>query len=82
MEKGNVMPDILHRVGIKERPKKVFEALSTIQGLRHWWVIDTTGDTKQGSIINFGFCEMKVVKSEPKKLVKWKCVRGPKDWVG
>jgi uncharacterized protein YndB with AHSA1/START domain len=54
------MPDILHRVGINSKPKKVFEALSTIEGLCHWWVIETTGDTKQGGIINFGICEMKV----------------------
>jgi uncharacterized protein YndB with AHSA1/START domain len=60
---GVVMPDILHRVGIKDKPKKVFEALSTIEGLCHWWVTETTGDTTQGAIINFGFCEMKVVKS-------------------
>jgi hypothetical protein len=54
------MPDILHRVGIKDTPKKVFEALSTIEGLCHWWVIEITGDTKQGGIINFGFGEMNV----------------------
>jgi hypothetical protein len=28
---GEIMPDILHRVGIKATPKKVFEALSTIE---------------------------------------------------
>ena len=76
------MPDILHRVGIKATPEKVFKALSTIDGLRHWWTVETTGDTKKGGIIDFGFCEMKVVKSEPKKIVQWKCVRGPKEWVG
>jgi uncharacterized protein YndB with AHSA1/START domain len=76
------MPDILHRVGINVKPKKVFEALSTIEGLRHWWVTETTGDTMQGAMINFGFCEMKVVLSKQNKLVKWKCVRGPEDWIG
>jgi hypothetical protein len=75
------MPDILHRVGIKGTSEKVFKTLSTIDGLRHWWVTETTGDTKQGGIINFGFCEMKVVESKPNKLVKWKCVRGPEDWI-
>jgi len=37
------MPDILHRVGIKSASKKVFEALSTINGLSHWWIVDTKG---------------------------------------
>jgi len=76
------MPDILHRVGINVKPKKVFKALSTIEGLRHWWTLETNGDTVKGAIINFGFCEMKVVTSNINKLVKWKCVRGPEDWIG
>jgi uncharacterized protein YndB with AHSA1/START domain len=76
------MPDILHRVGIKTTPEKVFEALSTVEGLSHWWVADTAGDAKQGGIILFGFSDMKVVELKPNKLVKWKCVRGPEEWVG
>ena len=76
------MPDILHRVGIKVKPKKVFEALSTIDGLRHWWTVETSGDVRKNGFINFGFCEMKVVESKPNKLVRWKCIRGPKEWNG
>lgn len=75
------MPDILHRVGIKTTPEKVFQALSTVEGLTHWWIRDTAGDAKQGGIILFGFSDMKVVELKPNKLVKWKCVRGPKEWV-
>ena len=75
------MPDILHRVGVNSKPKRVFEAVSTIEGLLHWWVIETSGDAKQGGVINFGFCKMKVVESKPYNLVKWKCVRGPEDWI-
>ncbi|RPI04960.1 MAG: SRPBCC domain-containing protein [Ignavibacteriae bacterium] len=76
------MPDILHRVGIKGTPDKVFEALSTIEGLCHWWTTETTGDAKKGGFINFGFCDMKVIESKPDELVKWECVRGPEDWIG
>ncbi len=76
------MPDIVHRVGIKSTPKKVFEALTTIKGLSHWWIVGTKGKAKQGGTIHFGFADMKVVESKPNKLVKWKCVKGPKDWVG
>ena len=43
------MPDILHRVGIKASPEKVFEALSTIDGIRHWWVVETAGETKMAA---------------------------------
>jgi len=76
------MPDILHRVGIKSTPKKVFEALTTINGLSHWWIVNTRGKAKQGGKILFGFADMRVVELKTDKLVKWKCVRGPKEWVG
>ena len=76
------MPDILHRVGINAAPKKVFEALTTIDGLSHWWVVGTKGNPAIGEIIDFDFAEMKVVESKPNKVVKWKCVKGPEDWVG
>lgn len=75
------MPDILHRVGINSRPEKVFEALSTVAGLAHWWTTETAGEAKPGGIIHFGFCDMKVVELKPPELVKWKCVRGPQEWV-
>jgi hypothetical protein len=63
-------------------PEKVYEALATIDGLRHWWIVEATGDTEKGGLIDFGFCEMEVVASEPGKLVHWKCTRGPDEWVG
>jgi uncharacterized protein YndB with AHSA1/START domain len=46
-KEGEIMPDIIHRVGIKATPKKVFEALSTIDGLSHWWVVGTKGNPKK-----------------------------------
>jgi hypothetical protein len=76
------MPDILHRVGINAAPEKVFKALSTIDGLRHWWIVETKGNAKKGGLIDFGFCKMNVVESKPGKLVHWKCMRGPKEWIG
>ncbi len=82
MEGGKIMPDILHRVGIKSTPQKVFKALSTIDGLSHWWIVGTEGNPKQGGIIDFEFAKMRVMESKPNKVVKWKCVNGPKEWVG
>ncbi len=76
------MPDILHRVGIAVSPHKVYEALATIDGLRHWWIVDAVGDAGKGGVIDFGFCAMDVVASEPEKLVRWTCTRGPDEWVG
>jgi len=75
------MPDILHRVGIKTSPEKLFGALSTTDGLSHWWVVNTKGDPKLGGIIDFGFVDMKVIELKPNTLVKWKCIRGPQEWM-
>ena len=75
------MPNILHRVGINAPPAKVFGALTTIEGLRHWWVGETRGNTDTGGLIDFGFCQMKVIESIPDSLVHWKCVSGPNEWV-
>ncbi|MFC5519317.1 SRPBCC family protein [Polaromonas jejuensis] len=76
------MPDILHRVGVDAPLEKVFNALSTIEGLQHWWISETTGETSVGGLINFGFCQMRVLESKPFSLVHWKCTTGPDEWVG
>jgi uncharacterized protein YndB with AHSA1/START domain len=80
------MPDILHRVGIQGAAAKVFEAVATLDGLSHWWIIGTTGDAKPGGTIHFrpegGGFDMKVLESKPVELVRWKCVGGPDEWIG
>src|SRR4051812_4353715 len=75
------VPDILHRIGTSATPEKVFAALTTIDGLRRWWVSSATGDAKKGGRIDFGFCDMQVVAAEPGQRVQWRCVRGPAEWV-
>jgi uncharacterized protein YndB with AHSA1/START domain len=80
------VPDILHRVGIASTPKKVYQALATLEGLSRWWIVGTTGDTKVGGTIRFepegGGFDMQVLESKPSELVKWKCVGGPPEWIG
>ena len=80
------MPDILHRVGIASTRDKVYQALATLDGLSHWWITGTTGDTKVGGTLHFapegGGFAMKVLASEPGQMVRWKCVDGPEEWVG
>lgn len=86
------MADIIHRVGIKASPHKVFAALSTINGLAGWWTANTTGSTDVGKTITFQFHDpkgkiidemgMEVVKQEPFKRVQWQCIKGPDEWIG
>ena len=75
------MPDIIHRVGIKASAGKVFRAISTIDGLTHWWIVSTKGKTKKGGTIDFGFTKMRVMESVASKRVKWRCVNGPDEWL-
>jgi uncharacterized protein YndB with AHSA1/START domain len=76
------MPDILHRVGINAKPQKVYTALTTLEGLRGWWVSSTKGKASKGGSIDFEFCRMKVVAAVPGSLVHWRCTHGPDEWVG
>jgi uncharacterized protein YndB with AHSA1/START domain len=73
--------DILHRVGIDVPAAKVFEALTTLEGLCAWWT-PTKGNAAQGGRLDFAFCGMDVVAAEPGKLVHWRCTSGPDEWLG
>ena len=75
------MPDILHRVGIDAPPERVLAALTTLEGLRGWWVSEAAGEPDAGGIVDFGFCRMRVVELDADQLVRWHCVEGPEDWV-
>jgi uncharacterized protein YndB with AHSA1/START domain len=81
------MPEIKHLLHINAPRQKVYDALTTINGLSHWWTTQTSGDTKPGGIIEFRFGEqflnkMKVLELKPNELIKWECVGGPPDWIG
>ena len=76
------MPDILHRVGIAGPPAPVYEALTTIDGLAHWWTTAATGNAAAGGEVDFGFCRMAVTEARPDTTVRWRCVGGPPEWVG
>ena len=81
------MVDILHRVGVeKASPEKVYEALTTVDGLAAWWTDQTTGDPEVGGTLEFRFLpggfDMEVVELEPAKRVRWQVADGPPEWVG
>ncbi len=76
------MADIVHRVGIGAPIEKVYEVLTSVDGARAWWDSGATGDAKEGGLITFfKKVDMKVVEARPNELVKWKCVRGPEEWM-
>jgi hypothetical protein len=67
-------------------------ALSTIEGLAGWWTKEMTGTSKMGGTIAFRFRDpegdimgamnMEVVAQNTNKNVHWRCISGPKEWVG
>jgi uncharacterized protein YndB with AHSA1/START domain len=85
------MVDIVHRVGIKAPASKVYQALSTIDGLARWWTEQTTGDSKVGGHIDFRFRTeggdeiggfgMRVLELAPDHKVRWRVETGPAEWV-
>ncbi len=86
------MANIIHRIGIKVPAAKVYKALSTIDGLAHWWTEEVEGDEQIGGKITFTFRSetgdikgqmmMEVKKLDPQKHVSWRCVKGPEEWIG
>ena len=73
------MPDILHRVGIAAEPMRVFEALTTIEGIRHWWAADAQGEAEEGGAFEFRRNRLEVVHADP-SLVTWRYSGPAKDW--
>ena len=81
------MTDILHRIGVEHSsPARVYEALTTLDGLSGWWAEKTTGETGLGGVIQFRFgpggIDMRVAELEPGGLVRWEVTDGPAEWIG
>lgn len=86
------MFDIVHRIGIKTSPTRVYAALSTIPGLAAWWTTDVSGTAAVGERIRFAFrltsgelkgeMVMAVREQDAPRSVLWECAEGPEEWVG
>ncbi|RYG40054.1 MAG: SRPBCC domain-containing protein [Chitinophagaceae bacterium] len=86
------MANIIHRIGIKASPVAVYKAVSTIEGVAAWWTNATSGTSEVGKDIEVrfntpegkevGMMKMRVETLDQDKLVKWKFVEGPVEWIG
>ena len=79
--------DILHKVGVADAStSKVYDALTTLDGLTGWWASDTSGDPSLGGVLQFRFeaggIDMEVVELEPGRSVRWRVADGPEEWLG
>jgi uncharacterized protein YndB with AHSA1/START domain len=75
------MPNIRHRVGIAAQPQRVFENLTSIDGIRGWWDSHAQGDAAAGPTFTFSGDSMDVVQADP-TLIPWRYSGPAKDWVG
>ncbi|HEX4711125.1 SRPBCC domain-containing protein [Phenylobacterium sp.] len=73
------MPDILHLVGIAAEPMRVFEALTTVEGIRNWWHENASGDAAEGGAFEFRGNRLEVVHADP-SLVTWRYSGPAKEW--
>jgi len=78
---------IKHLFHINAPKEKVFEALSTINGISNWWTKGTSGNASLEGHIKFKFGdmegpEMKVIEYFKDKKIIWVCVASPHGWIG
>ena len=80
------MTEIKHRVEVAAPKERIFQALSTREGLE-WWTPTIEGDASAGGTLAFFFgrpeasAVMEVTAAAP-DLIAWRCVGGPEEWVG
>ncbi len=80
------MPEILHQLKINAPVRRVYEALSTQDGVSRWWTRDTLMKSEVGSIAKFGFnkravvFEMRIDRLDHDRRVKWSCIGGHPEW--
>jgi uncharacterized protein YndB with AHSA1/START domain len=74
------MPDIIHRVGIAAEPMRVFQALTSVDAIRAWWIDDAQGDASEGGTFQFGGHRLTVVQADPAQ-VAWRYDGPAADWI-
>ena len=79
------MKTIIHAVHIHAAPPKVYEALTTTEGLSQWWTTQVDIEPGTGGVIRFTFHgdfhpHMRQTALEPHRLVRWSCVAGHPNW--
>ena len=69
--------EIWHEIHINASPNEVYEAVTDVTKLAHWWTTDTRGKSAVGEKLEFWFygglgAEMVVTLLKVGKLVQWR----------
>jgi uncharacterized protein YndB with AHSA1/START domain len=78
------------QLSIDAARERVFGAIATLDGPRHWWTTIVTGSATPGGELRFGFAGldeqivMRVDDVRPPLAVRWSCVAHTRDeeWTG
>lgn len=81
------MADILHEFPIKASPERVFDLVSTAEGLDRWWAKESTGDPAPGNEFALGFgpgfdWSARVIVCERPVAFELEMTRADGDWTG
>jgi len=81
------MVSIKQRLSIAAPIEKVYQALTSQEGLSGWWTTDTKAEPEIGSVATFRFGpeyhkEMKVTELKSPTHVKWLCIEAIDEWMG
>jgi uncharacterized protein YndB with AHSA1/START domain len=70
--------DYASEVAIPAPPERIFQALTTLDGLAGWWTPTVSGRADAGGQITFGFADesvvMRVDETTPPTSVVWTCL--------
>ncbi len=74
------MTTIHHQVSIGARVEKVYQAISTPEGISTWWDKQTPVQTDRGLVLEHnpgpehGVVQLRVVELIPNKRIEWECI--------
>lgn len=81
------MPNINHALLIGTSAEKIYNAITSQEGLAAWWTTGVKAEAELNSVARFPFGadyfkEMKITDLKPFELVKWNCIKGAHEWIG
>src|SRR5688572_5179247 len=81
------MPHIHQELLIGAAAEKVYNAITSKEGLSGWWTPGVNAKPELNSVARFPFGpdyfkEMKITELKPNEQVKWTCIKGAGEWVG
>ncbi|MGG0174822.1 SRPBCC family protein [Gottfriedia acidiceleris] len=82
------MVNMPHQITINATPEKVFEAITTTEGIKSWWSTDAKAEPQLGSITEVAFYnrqavfQLQVDQIENGKLLEWTALHDMPAWKG